>query len=200
MIEVTANGLCRRFSSFSYAIASLPGDPTIAEKAQKFIDSLGLGNRPEAAVVQTLSLALLPNNISTSRQRRANGLPVTCPASQQQKEICTDITGKHKVILFRQKMWQTSEQSTILTCNIQRPKMKCVLIAIDLAILAVFLRQIYNNTVLLHQLCLHPYPQIQQNIAPEVDAALNIQRTWSYWQTSSNNRNTCTPTRYRSAG
>ena len=93
VIEVIAHVDCSLF--FSCAIAYLSGDPTIAEKAQKFIESLGLGSRPGAAVVQSLSLPLLRNNITISRQRRANGVPVTCPASQLQKEVCTDITGKH---------------------------------------------------------------------------------------------------------
>ena len=106
VIKTIAHSHCRLFSSFSSAITSLPGQPTLAEKAQKFIKSLGLGNRPDGAVLKKIHLSLVPTDNTTSpRQRRQSGLPVVCPASQQQQAVCTDITGKHKVILFRQKMW-----------------------------------------------------------------------------------------------
>ena len=125
IIEVTANGLCKLLSFFSYAIASLPGEPTLAEKAKNFIDSLGLGNRPEAAVVNTVHFSLVPtDNTTIPRQRRQSGLPVACPASQKQQKVCTDITGKHKVILWavhhgtsKDQKWNTYVHKDFLQCS-----------------------------------------------------------------------------------
>ena len=87
-------------SLISYIIASLPGEPTVAEKAQKFIESLGLGDRPYINIrpknADKVSLNFFVNvtSISHLRSRRAVGLPVVCPTSESEKLVCTDITGK----------------------------------------------------------------------------------------------------------
>ena len=84
----------------SYIIASLPGEPTVAEKAQKFIESLGLGDRPYINIrpknAGKVSFKILANvtSIPRLRSRRAVGLPVVCPTSESEKSVCTDITGK----------------------------------------------------------------------------------------------------------
>ena len=73
----------------------------MAEKAQKFIESLGLGDRPNINIRPNLKTAdkvsfkTLANVTSIPpRSRRAVGLPVVCPTSESQKSVCTDITSK----------------------------------------------------------------------------------------------------------
>ena len=89
----------------SYIIASLPGEPTVAEKAQKFIESLGLGDRPNfdlrisvltADPITEYNHTNIVNvtSIRRLRSKRAAGLPVVCPSSESEKSVCTNITGK----------------------------------------------------------------------------------------------------------
>ena len=73
----------------------------MAEKAQKFIESLGLGDRPNINIRPNLKTAdkvsfkTITNVTSIRlRSRRAVGLPVVCPTSESEKSVCTDITGK----------------------------------------------------------------------------------------------------------
>ena len=79
---------------------SLPGEPTVAEKAQTFIESLGLGDRPYINIhpknAGKVSFKILANvtSIRRLRSRCAVGLPVVCPTSESEKSVCTDVTGK----------------------------------------------------------------------------------------------------------
>ena len=81
------------------APCSPAGEPTLPQKAQKFIESLGLGDRPDVSPPQggTTRARVLSSNIVYSLggdNSAGGGLSTTCPASQIRKAVCTDITGR----------------------------------------------------------------------------------------------------------
>lgn len=71
-----------------------PGEPTLKEKAEKFVEQLDLGDRPDVIPKGRKGNVIKVNQTNPVRQRRAAGLPVACPASQSEKSVCSDITGK----------------------------------------------------------------------------------------------------------
>ena len=80
----------------SWSLAPPPGEPTLEEKAQKAIEQLGLGERSDGALGRPSPKGGRLNITTPIRQRRAAGLPIACPASQSEKSVCSDITGKQR--------------------------------------------------------------------------------------------------------
>ena len=94
-----------------HLLAPPQGEPTLAEKAQQFIDSLGLGERTKdfvspVKVSTNLKVANTTAPVSKSKRQVGSGLPVACPASQAEKAICTDITGKQQASAEKQLVYQ----------------------------------------------------------------------------------------------
>ena len=90
------------------APCSPAGEPTLPQKAQKFIESLGLGDRPDVSPPQGPKVTVLKTgpgptarkaNTTFLRGRHSAGLTTVCPASQSQKAVCSDVIGKHDNII-----------------------------------------------------------------------------------------------------